>query len=275
VPAPDGGSSRASPNPTDLRLLRTEAYATPAKLDDRRALYEFQDPRPDFFGWILDQVGWPARGRVLDLGCGPGSHLSRLGQRHPDLELYAADLSEGMLVAARTVAPRSHPLALDACSLPFAGDVFTTVMANHMLYHVADLDRAVAEIRRTLEPGGTLIAVTNSVEHLAELYSDVARAAGIDHWNRPTDHFTLEDHGVDLRRRFDHVEVRHHRGELVVPAVEPLLTYTRSMRPLAGGRFTDAEWEQLMVDVDVRFAAGIARHGCYRIGTHAGAFVCR
>jgi SAM-dependent methyltransferase len=38
-----------------------------------------------------------------------------------------------------------------------------------MLYHVTDLDRGLDELARVLEPGGRLVAVTNSVRHIEEL----------------------------------------------------------------------------------------------------------
>ena len=143
---------RGGPADTDLDRLRHLAYADPGKLDDRRAIYEYQDPRPDFYGWILDQVDWPEEGRVLDLGCGPGSHLARLAERRPGLELVGADVSTGMLAAARVAARPADPVALDAGALPFDDDSFDVVMANHMLYHVADLDRTAAELRRVIGP---------------------------------------------------------------------------------------------------------------------------
>jgi SAM-dependent methyltransferase len=259
---------------TDLGVLRTEAYADPGRLDDRRALYEYQDPRPDFFGWILDQVDWPPAGRVLDVGCGPGSHLERLTGRAPDLTMVAADVSTGMLAAARAAVPGCCPVALDAAALALVDDSFDRVMANHMLYHVADLDRTVGELRRVLIPGGRLLAITNSVEHLAELYGTLAAAAGLDRWPRPTDRFTLEDHGPDLARHFDHVELRHHVGQLVVPAVAPVVTYARSMQALTGRNVAPGEWEPLMDAVGAAVAARIETDGAFRITTHVGAFVC-
>ena len=268
-------AGQPAPNTTDLTVLRTEAYADSANLDDRRALYDFQDPRPDFFGWILDQVNWPDRGRVLDLGCGPGSHLARLADRRPGVDLVGADVSVGMLRTARTVAPAAALVGLDASALPFADQSFAVVMANHMLYHVADLDQVVGGIRRSLVAGGTLLAVTNSVEHLDELYADLAHAAGRDHWDRPTDHFTLEDHGPALRRCFDHVELRHHLGELVVPHVAPLVAYAESTQALCGQGYTQEEWDELMVNAEARFRSRIETEGAYRIRAHVGAFVCR
>src|SRR5262249_30888878 len=52
---------------------------------------------------------------------------------------------------------------------------FDCVTANWMLYHVPDLDRGLAEIARLLRPGGRLVATTNSLRHLAELWQLVGR----------------------------------------------------------------------------------------------------
>jgi SAM-dependent methyltransferase len=260
---------------TDLDRLRHEAYADSAKLDDRRALYEYQDPRPDFYGWILDQVDWPAPGRVLDLGCGPGTHLARLAERSPQLGLVAADVSTGMLAVARQAVPAAAPVAVDAMVLPFAADSFDAVMANHMLYHVADLDQTVAELRRVIVAGGVLSAVTNSLEHLGELMGLLAEVAGKDVWVQPSDRFNLEHSGADLERGFEQVDVRHHVGTLIVPDVEPLVTYVRSVRALSGREYTDNDWNRLVADFERAAIARIERDGSFRITTHAGAFVCR
>ena len=254
--------------------MRHLAYADPGKLDDRRAIYEYQDPRPDFFGWILDQFDWPEEGRVLDLGCGPGSHLARLAERRPRLDLVGGDVSTGMLAAAVAAVPTCHPVALDACTLPFVDGSFDAVMANHMLYHVADLDRAAAELRRVIVPGGHLLAVTNSLEHFAEFDDLMAPAAGLDSWWRPSHRFNLEHSGDDLARHFDHVDLRHCYGELAVPDVAPMLAFARSMRDLSAHEFSDEAWERVLVEFERLATAAIAADGPVRIRTHTGAFVC-
>ena len=224
---------------------------------------------------MLDQVDWPTRGRVLDLGCGPGSHLARLAERRGDLTLVGADLSTGMLAETVTAVPSASAVALDACALPFATDSFDVVMANHMLYHVADLDRTVAELRRVVVAGGVLSAVTNSRQHLGELMDLLARVAGQPRWRQPSARFSLDDSGADLARHFSSVEVRHHVSELVVPDVEPLVTYAQSIRPLSGRGYSDQDWAQLMVDFEAAARALIEREGAMTITTHAGTFVCR
>ena len=63
--------------------------------------------------------------------------------------------------------------------LPFGDEAFDVVAALWMLYHVPDVDRALAEIRRVLRPGGLFVAVTNGDGHLA----DLRREAGGERWS--------------------------------------------------------------------------------------------
>ena len=57
----------------------------------------------------------------------------------------------------------------DAMDLPFEDASFDAVVAMWMLYHVPDLDVALAEVRRVLRPGGLFVAVTNGDAHMAGL----------------------------------------------------------------------------------------------------------
>lgn len=263
------------PADTDLALLRTQAYAQPDKLEARRAIYDYQDPRPDFHGWTLDQVDWPTTGTVVDLGCGPGSHLARLAQRCPGLDLVGTDLSEGMLVTTRAASVTASLVCLDAAWLALRTASAKVVMANHMLYHVADLARTLAEIRRVLVPGGVLLAVTNGRDHFVEFDSVLGEAAGRSGFVRPSVRFSLEGNGADLAQVFAHVERVDHRGQLVVTDVDPLLRFAASMRDLAFIGISDADWVRAMAAFEEIVTERIERDGALRITSHAGAFVCR
>ena len=52
----------------------------------------------------------------------------------------------------------------------------TSFMANHVLYHLEDIDGGLAEIKRVLKPDGKLLAATDSIHTLPELQILLRRA---------------------------------------------------------------------------------------------------
>lgn len=57
----------------------------------------------------------------------------------------------------------------DAQALPFRDASFDAVIANHMLYHVPDIPRALGEVRRVLKPSGFCYAATMGVANMREV----------------------------------------------------------------------------------------------------------
>jgi SAM-dependent methyltransferase len=259
---------------TDRAVLQGKAYATPDKLGDRAAIYAYRTRTGDLDGWTIEQIDCPAHGLVLDLGCGPGRHLARLGGARPDLGLIGADLSVGMLQSARAREPRIRPVVVDASCMPFATGAFGGVMANHMLYHVADQDSAVAEVRRVLADGGSFVAVTNAMDHFAEFGALMQEATGRER-RRISERFTTDTGGEVLSRHFDDVVLHELVDELVVPEAAPIVRYARSARDLSGSGATDEQWERAMAAFERVVDAHLEADGPIHITTHTGAFVCR
>jgi len=93
--------------------------------------------------------------RVLDAGCGGGTLVRRLQERH---FAVGVDLFPVALRYAR--GRGAHELAggsLDA--LPFVAESFDAALCLDVLYHIGlgDSRRALAELRRVLRPGGWLL----------------------------------------------------------------------------------------------------------------------
>src|SRR5204863_292893 len=99
----------------------------------------------------------------------------------------------------------------DVQALPFADGEFDLVVAAWMLYHVPDLDRGLAEIARVLRPGGVLVAATNSLQHMEELWALAQR-------DRPAHARTFRSENGDaaLRRHFAKVARRDARGTVTL-----------------------------------------------------------
>ena len=105
----------------------------------------------------------PARPVVADLGCGPGLLLRDLAQRFPGATLYGYDIAPTMVGLAKGQEfPSAATTTLEVRDLlkepipPADGSVHLVVMA--MVLHVLDNPQALlAEVRRVLAPGGTLV----------------------------------------------------------------------------------------------------------------------
>lgn len=105
--------------------------------------------------------------RVLDIGCGTGRHTAAAYQL-PDAAVVGADLDIEDLRQART-----RLLFHDGCGrhgggswffcasdiacLPFEDACFDLVICSEVLEHIADDQRAAAEIIRVLKPAGSLV----------------------------------------------------------------------------------------------------------------------
>lgn len=100
---------------------------------------------------FLPLVPAPGR-RTLDVGCGEGRltrHLATLGHR-----VVGVDVSPSLVAAAREAAPSMELHVANAAALPFADASFDQVVSFMCLHDVDDLDGAVRELARVLEPGG-------------------------------------------------------------------------------------------------------------------------
>jgi SAM-dependent methyltransferase len=268
----------------DRRFLTGTAYADDANLAARQAIFRYQDSPFDFFGWALEHVPWRGGEVVVDVGCGKGQYLERiaaLGEAHLAVGL---DLSPGMLVSTRSQSPddaRKPALVnADAERLPLADACADVGLAMHMLYHVPDIPRAVAELRRMLRPGGTLLVAANAPGGLAELYrlrwDAIAAVAGhpVEPWNWFA-RFNI-DNGADLlRTEFDEVEVHRSERVLLVPEPGPVVAFLDSNSLPADAIPAGVDWPDVVAEMHRRASDRIADEGVFRVTVRMGVLVCR
>ena len=97
---------------------------------------------------VLTQAG---NERILDLGCAAGWNMSRFRQygRSP----VGLDVVPERVALAAAHGPVTIASGLD---VPFAAGSFDVIYIQHVLHHIGDVERALAEVHRCLRPGGTL-----------------------------------------------------------------------------------------------------------------------
>jgi demethylmenaquinone methyltransferase / 2-methoxy-6-polyprenyl-1,4-benzoquinol methylase len=92
---------------------------------------------------------------VLDAACGTGD-LAIADLKAGAVKVTGLDFSEQMLVRARRKEPRIEWVQGDMLALPFEDASFDAATVGFGVRNVADLERALAELRRVLRPGGKL-----------------------------------------------------------------------------------------------------------------------
>jgi demethylmenaquinone methyltransferase/2-methoxy-6-polyprenyl-1,4-benzoquinol methylase len=100
--------------------------------------------------------------RVLDLCCGSGD-LCFLAEERGAGTVVGVDFTLPMLAVARRRrregGRRSAFVQADALALPFPDASFDAITISYGLRNIADMPRAVAEMRRVLAPGGRAVVL--------------------------------------------------------------------------------------------------------------------
>ena len=227
-----------------------EQYKTAGNLQTRMSIHDkYSVNKLGFGNWICGQYELHENDRILELGCGTGTiwkdhlHLLPLGA-----SLVLTDFSEGMLQTARENIP-AHPAVsfrqTDIQEIPYPDDSFDAVIANMMLYHVPNLYKALAEVRRVLRPGGVFYCATYGVHGITEFVQELLADYGAKYGVNTS--FTLQNGGELLRQHFADVEQRRYEDRLEVTDEEDLVDYIFSMTSFRNfGKVTREELRALL-----------------------------
>jgi SAM-dependent methyltransferase len=167
---------------------------------------------PDAVAWFAEQLGIRAGARVCDLAAGTGKLTRLLVPLGADV--IAAEPVAGMRAQFRTVLPDTTLVASTAEHLAFANERLDAVIVAQA-WHWFDHDRAAAEVRRVLRPGGRLGLLWNardrSIDWVDEVWSIMdrveKRAPWRNHDSWRTDSIEMEGFGVSALTEFRHEQV--------------------------------------------------------------------
>jgi SAM-dependent methyltransferase len=221
----------------DPTVVQAE-YASEQGLEGRRAAYRFATG-PNAPQMAFDAVAGISPRRVLEVGCGPGELAARF-REELGADVVAIDISPRMVELARGRGVDAR--VGDVVELPFAAGEFDCAVAAWMLYHVPDVDRALAELARVLRPRGRLVAVTNAPDHLREL----RELLGLPR-NRAAYPFSGANGERLLRRHFARVEVRDGAGTIRFPNRDEVVAYVEASRTLFDSRADVPEFDGELV----------------------------
>ncbi len=209
-----------------------EQYKNAKNLNDRISLHEkYSTNKLGWFNWLFNQIDFSRVNRLLELGCGNGKlwQENRIDLRNR--EIFLSDISEGMVEEVRNkLGTDFNCIVADAEKIPFKDSYFDSIIANHVLFYLNDLNLGLKEIDRVLKSDGILYCSTYGKNHMKEITEIVqnfdSRISLSNH--SLYDIFGLENGESILKEYFFNIQRMDYKDSLEITESKPLIDYIMS-----------------------------------------------
>lgn len=127
----------------------------------------------------------PIKGEILDVGCSDGTFTEVIYSRAKPTRIVGVDIIKSSIDYAQRKFKDNKTIEFrvaDAQKLPFANKHFQAVFCLEALEHIPDAKKAILEMKRVLKPGGYLILLVPTDNHLFKLCWWVVLHTWGKHW---------------------------------------------------------------------------------------------
>lgn len=209
-----------------------EQYKNAKNLNDRISLHEkYSTNKQGWFNWLFEKIDFSKVNRLLELGCGNGKLWQENKIELRNREIFLSDISEGMVEEVRNkLGSDFNCIVADAEKIPFKDAYFDSIIANHVLFYLNDLNQGLKEVSRVLKPNGVLYCSTYGSRHMKEITDIVQNFdSRINLSNHSLyDVFGLENGECILKQYFTSVQRMDYQDSLEITESKPLIDYIMS-----------------------------------------------
>lgn len=152
-----------------MKTYPEESFARLAKLEAGHFWFE---ERNNLIIWVLKKWGVNS-GAFLEVGCGTGFVLQRVGNEFPEVDITGVEYFEAALPIAKSRSPNAKIAQADITALNFT-EKFDMLGCFDVLEHIPDDQLAIANLYDCLKPGGTLVATVPQHPALWNLHDEQA-----------------------------------------------------------------------------------------------------
>ncbi|WP_407384742.1 MerR family transcriptional regulator [Holdemanella porci] len=251
-----------------------EQYKNAKNLNDRISLHEkYSTNKQGWFNWLFNQIDFSKVNRLLELGCGNGKLWQENKIDLRNREIFLSDISEGMVEEVRNkLGSDFNCIVADAEKIPFKDSYFDSIIANHVLFYLNDLNLGLKEIDRVLKSDGILYCSTYGKNHMKEITEIVqnfdSRISLSNH--SLYDIFGLENGEDILSKYFSNIQRMDYQDSLAITESKPLIDYIMSchgnQNEILGPRLN--EFKEYIEEL-------LENNGKIVVTKEAGLFVCR
>lgn len=250
-----------------------EHYKNAKNLNVRISLHDkYSQNKQGWFPWLFEQIDFSHINKLLEVGCGNGKLWKNNKIDLRNREIFLSDSSQGMVDEVRkTLGNDFNCMVFDCEKIPFKDNYFDAVIANHVLFYVYDINKALEEISRVLNPLGVFYCSTYGSSHMKEINDIVQKfdSRVILSQTKLYDVFGLEN-GLDiLKLYFKNIKMKRYDDCLVVDKSKPIIDYIMSchgnQNEIIGPNLN--EFREFVDSI-------IQEKGYIRITKDAGIFIC-
>lgn len=250
-----------------------EHYKNAKNLNVRISLHDkYSQNKQGWFPWLFEQIDFSRINRLLEVGCGNGKLWKNNKIDLRNREIFLSDSSQGMVEEVRKTLGNDFNCMVFSCEqIPFKDDYFDTVIANHVLFYVYDLDLTLKEITRVLNKSGMLYCSTYGSNHMKEINDLVLNFDSRVRLSQTKlyDVFGLDNGEYILRKFFKNVYKKKYKDCLIVDKSKPIIDYIMSchgnQNELLGPKLD--EFRKYLDSI-------LLEEGTIKITKEAGIFVC-
>lgn len=164
-------------------------------------------------------VPWALKGadlgdKVLEIGPGPGLTTDILRQRFSQVTSIEIDRKLAASLSRRLQSTNVRVVEGDATTMPFEDGSFSGVLSFTMLHHIPSAEsqnRLLAEVYRTLQPGGMFVGTDSTWSLPFQLFhlGDTLVAVAPDTFGERLEAVGFKDVRVEVAKRAFRFRARH------------------------------------------------------------------
>lgn len=250
-----------------------EHYKNAKNLNIRISLHDkYSQNKQGWFPWLFEQIDFSHINKLLEVGCGNGKLWKNNNIDLRNREIFLSDSSQGMVEEVRkSLGNDFNCMVFDCEQIPFKDGYFDAVIANHVLFYVYDLKKALKEIQRVLNKNGVFYCSTYGLNHMKEINELVLNFDSRIHLSQTKlyDVFGLDNGEEILRGYFKNVKMKKYDDCLIVDKSKPIIDYIMSchgnQNELLGPR---------LIEFREYLDAILLEKGAIKITKEAGLFIC-
>jgi len=228
-----------------------QQYSDDKNLSARMNLHlKHSTNKQGFLVWLWEQYNFFDNCRILELGCGNGAQWeSKIDSLPNGCDIILSDFSNGMvdIVKEKYAAYKNVSFQqIDIQNIPFPDETFDIVIANHMLYHVPDLAKALSEVKRVIKTGAKFYSSINGGGGMLPFLHDAFKRFHPDTKSfKGQLSFTLQNGHKILSEHFSDVQRLDYEDSLSITETQDLMDWIKSSISVLTENYSEQGFDDL------------------------------